>query len=257
MLVTERHGVILDRVRDRGAVRVSELTSEFGVSEMTIRRDLDQLARRGLVDKVHGGAVLPGRSSTDEPGFEAKSGRETREKEAIARLAATLVRSGTAVGLSAGTTTWTLAHHLREIPGITVVTDSYQIADLFYRARGVDQTVILTGGERTPSGALVGPLAVAALRSLNLDLVFLGAHGMEERRGFTTPNLLEAETNRAFVASAERIAIVADHTKWGVIGISTFAQLRDVDLVVSDTGLPTTARDTLVAEGIEVLLADV
>jgi DeoR/GlpR family transcriptional regulator of sugar metabolism len=257
VLAKERQGVILDRVRDRGAVRVSELTGEFGVSEMTIRRDLDQLARRGLVDKVHGGAVLPGRSSTDEPGFEAKSGRDTREKEAIARLAATLVRPGTAVGLSAGTTTWTLAHQLREIPGITVVTDSYQTADLFYRARRVDQTVILTGGERTPSGALVGPLAVAALRSLNLDLVFLGAHGMEERRGFSTPNLLEAETNRAFVASAGRIAIVADHTKWGVTGISTFAQLRDADTVVSDTGLPATARDTLAAAGIEVLLADV
>lgn len=237
MLARERQQYIADRVRDRGAVRVSELTRELSVSDMTVRRDLDQLARQGILDKVHGGATLPGVNSTDEPGFEKKSARERVEKDAIAEAAARLVRPGFAVGLSAGTTTWTLAHRLLDVPRITVVTNSVQIATVFYQNPRPEQTVVLTGGVRTPSDALVGPVAVAALRSLNLDIVFLGVHGMDERTGFTSPNLLEAETSRALAESGRRLVVVADHTKWGVVGISTIAALEDADVVVTDTGL--------------------
>jgi DeoR/GlpR family transcriptional regulator of sugar metabolism len=237
VLARERQSYIAEKVRERGAVRVSDLTRELNVSDMTVRRDLDQLARQGLVDKVHGGATVPGRNSTDEPGFETKSARERTEKDAIANLATTLVRPGFAVGLSAGTTTWTLAHRLLEVAGITVVTNSVQIASVFYQNPRPDQTVVLTGGVRTPSDALVGPLAVAALRSLNLDIVFLGVHGMDERTGFSSPNILEAETSRALAESGRRLAVVADHTKWGVVGISTIAVLEDADVVVTDSGL--------------------
>ena len=237
MLARERQSYIADRVRERGAVRVSDLTRELNVSDMTVRRDLDQLARQGVVDKVHGGATVPGRTSTDEPGFEAKSVRERDEKDAIARAATTLVQPGFAVGLSAGTTTWTLAHRLLGVPDITVVTNSVQVASVFYQSPRPEQTVVLTGGVRTPSDALVGPIAVAALRSLNLDIVFLGVHGMDERTGFTSPNLLEAETSRALAASGRRLAVVADHTKWAVVGISTITPLEEADVVVTDDGL--------------------
>jgi len=237
VLARERQSYIADRVRERGAVRVSDLTRELNVSDMTVRRDLDQLARQGVVDKVHGGATVPGRTSTDEPGFEAKSVRERDEKDAIARAATTLVQPGFAVGLSAGTTTWTLAHRLLGVPDITVVTNSVQVASVFYQSPRPEQTVVLTGGVRTPSDALVGPIAVAALRSLNLDIVFLGVHGMDERTGFTSPNLLEAETSRALAASGRRLAVVADHTKWGVVGISTITPLEEADVVITDDGL--------------------
>jgi DeoR/GlpR family transcriptional regulator of sugar metabolism len=222
---------------------------------MTVRRDLDLLARQGFVDKVHGGATSPTLTSTDEPGFDAKSSRERAEKDAIARLAAEMVRPGSAVGLSAGTTTWTLAHRLREIPGITVVTNSVQIATVFYTAPRADQTVVLTGGVRTPSDALVGPVADATLRSLNLDIVFLGVHGMDDRTGFTSPNLLEAETSRALARSARRLAVVADHTKWGVVGISTIATLAEADVVISDEGLDPDAAAVLTDQVGEVVLA--
>jgi DeoR/GlpR family transcriptional regulator of sugar metabolism len=255
LLARERQSYIAERVRERGAVRVSDLSRELNVSDMTVRRDLDQLARQGLVDKVHGGATVPGRNSTDEPGFETKSAREQAEKNAIAQVALTLVRPGFAVGLSAGTTTWTLAHRLLEMPGITIVTNSVQIATVFYQNPRPDQTVILTGGVRTPSDALVGPLAVAALRSLNLDIVFLGVHGMDERTGFSSPNLLEAETSRALADSTRRLAVVADHTKWGVVGISTIAALEDADVVVTDDGLHPDAVAVLTERVGDVLLA--
>ena len=237
MLARERQAYILERVRERGAVRVSDLTRALAVSDMTVRRDLDLLAGQGLLDKVHGGATAPGRTSTDEPGFEAKSARERDEKDAIARLAVGMVRPGSAIGLSAGTTTWTLAHRLLDVSGITVVTNSVQIATVFYQSPRPDQTVVLTGGVRTPSDALVGPVAVATLRSLNLDLVFLGVHGMDDRTGFTSPNILEAETSRALARSARRLAVVTDHTKWGVVGISTIATLPEADVVITDSGL--------------------
>ena len=89
---------------------------------------------------------------------------------------------------------------------------------------------MLTGGTRTPSDALVGPVAVAAIGTLHLDLLFLGVHGMSERAGYTTPNLMEAEINRALVDAAERLVVLADHTKWGTVGISSIVPLGRADI---------------------------
>ncbi|SDM32225.1 DNA-binding transcriptional regulator of sugar metabolism, DeoR/GlpR family [Nonomuraea maritima] len=247
MLAPQRQQAILQLVRQYGGVRVIELVRAFGVSDITIRRDLDSLAGRGLVAKVRGGATLvrsTGAGSTDEPGFAVKSVRQEREKRAIARRAAALVQPGSTVGLSAGTTTWALAHHLAAVPGLTVVTNSVRVADVFRRPSD-DRTVVLVGGVRTPSDALVGPVAVAAIRRLNLDVLFLGVHGMTVRAGFTTPNMMEAETDRALVEAAERLVVPADHTKWGTVGISTIASLSEADILVSDSALPPSAREAL------------
>jgi DeoR/GlpR family transcriptional regulator of sugar metabolism len=245
MLAQQRQQTIIDLVRQDGAVRVSELVRRFGVSDMTIRRDLELLADRGLVVKVHGGATAPGPGSTEEPGFLAKSVVQQREKEAIAHLAGAMVRPGMAIALSAGTTTWTLAHRLIHTPNLTIVTNSLRVADVFHRLGRSDQTVVLTGGVRTPSDALVGPVAVSAVHSLNVDLLMLGVHGMSAHAGFTTPNLMEAETNRALVAAAGRLVVLADATKWGIVGISTIARLDDADALITDSALDASARRIL------------
>ncbi|HEY8373685.1 MAG TPA: DeoR/GlpR family DNA-binding transcription regulator [Pseudonocardiaceae bacterium] len=257
MLARQRQALILEEVRRTGAVRVSDLVAKLGVSDMTVRRDLDVLARRGLVEKVYGGATTVTGRSTDEPGFEAKSVRQQAEKEAIAALAATLVRPGTAIGLSAGTTTWTLARHLDDVPDLTVVTNSVRVADALQHSGRADRTVVLTGGVRTPSDALVGPVAVQTLRTLHLDLVFLGVHGMDPRAGFTTPNLNESETDRALVEAGGRLVVVADHTKWGVVGLSTIADLDEADVLVSDEKLAEDAREELTERVGELMLAPV
>ena len=144
---------------------------------------------------------------------------------------------GQSIGLTAGTTTWRLAHHLARVPDLTVVTNSIQVANIFHSAPRPDLTVVLTGGVRTPSDALVGPMALASIRSLHLDLLFLGVHGVTADAGLTTPNLLEAETDRALVAASQRRIVVADHTKWGVRGLSRIAGLDEVHVFVSDAGL--------------------
>jgi DeoR/GlpR family transcriptional regulator of sugar metabolism len=255
MLARQRQTLILTRVREDGGVRVADLARELGVSDMTVRRDLELLANRGLIEKVHGGATSVPGSALFEPGFAAKSTLQAPEKESIAEAAMGLVSPGTAIGLSAGTTTFALARRLVDVPGLTVVTNSVPVADVLYRAGRSDQTIILTGGVRTPSDALVGPFAVAALRTIHLDLVFKGVHGMDERSGFTTPNVLEADTDRALVASGRRLVVVADSSKWGVIGISSIARLDEADTIVTDTGLPDAAR-AIASEAVrEVILA--
>ena len=256
MLAQQRQQAILDLVHEHGGTRVADLVREFGVSDMTVRRDLEVLAERGLIDKVHGGATRVGAGSTEEPGFAVKSVRQQQEKEAIAARAAQFVRPGTAVALSAGTTTWTLAHHLIDVPELTVVTNSIRIADVLHHSGRSDQTVVLTGGIRTPSDALVGPVAVSAIRTLNVDLLFLGVHGISTHAGFTTPNLMEAETDRALVAAARRLIVLADHTKWGIIGISTIAQLDDADVLVTDSGLEPPAGAELREHIEELILVD-
>ena len=257
MLQSQRHAYILSVVRKTGAVRVASLVRELNVSDMTIRRDLESLASLGLLEKVHGGATaLPGGASY-EPGFLAKSSRLQQEKESIAILAARMVEPGTAVGISAGTTTYAVARHLMDTPGLTIVTNSVQVADLLHQAPGESHTVLLTGGMRTPSDALVGPFAVSALQTTHLDVVFMGVHGMDAKTGFTTPNLLEAETNRALIAAGNRLVVVADHSKWGIIGISSIARLDQANTLITDNAMPQAAQDILTEHVGHLVLAPV
>ena len=256
-LARRRRDLILELVTNHGSVRVSELTDRLGVSDMTVRRDLDALASEGAVRKVHGGATLPdgAPATVGEPGFVAKLSEQASEKAAIAAAAAAMIRPGSAIGLTAGTTTWELAKALGAIADLVVVTNSIRILQTIGSFERSDQSVMLTGGVTTPSEALVGPLAERSLRGLHLDQVFLGVHGMSERAGFNTPNLLEAETNRAFVAAAERLVVVADHTKWGTVGLASIAALDAADAVVTDAGLEPTAATILDGHNVEVILA--
>ncbi len=257
MLAPQRQAIILDQIRAEGGARVTDLALALAVSEATVRRDLETLHERGLVEKVHGGATVIRTGASFEPAAAAKASLRQAEKEAIAAQAATLVQPGTAIGISAGTTTRTLARHIAGIDGLTVVTNSVAVAEAFDRQRRHDQNIILTGGSRTPSDALVGPFAVAALRSVHLDVVFMGVHGIDLVAGFTTPNLLEAEADRALVATARRLIVVADHTKFGVVGISSFADLDAADVLVTDEGLEPGARAALAERIREVTVVPV
>src|SRR5215469_292388 len=241
MLAAQRQSWILEEVRRIGGVRVSDLTEALGVSDMTVRRDLDTLARKGLIEKVHGGATARHPGSTDEPGFEAKVGR---------------VRPGTAIGVTAGTTTRAFARAMARVPDVTVVTNSLRVAEVLHTHAVASQTVILTGGVRTPSDALVGPVAIQSIRALHLDCVFMGVHGMDEVAGFTSPNLMEAETNRALTATARRLIVLADHTKWGVVGLCAIATLEEATTLVTDVDLPPDGSTVLSARVAELVLAN-
>ncbi|WP_336920830.1 DeoR/GlpR family DNA-binding transcription regulator [Aquipuribacter sp. SD81] len=256
-LARQRQQAILEQVRRDGAVRVGELVESLGVSDMTVRRDIAQLADRGLLVRVHGGATLADAPHTGfEPSFRTKLGEQREEKLAVARLAATLVGPGSTVALSAGTTTLALAEELRDVPDLTVVTNSVPVADALHDPDRRDRTVVLTGGTRTPSDALVGPVAVAALRDLHVDTLFLGVHGFSERTGCTSPNMVEAQTNKAMIAAAGRTVVVADHTKLRLVGLSTIVGLDDVDVLVTDSGVAAQDRAMLAGHVGRLLVAE-
>jgi DeoR/GlpR family transcriptional regulator of sugar metabolism len=167
------------------------------------------------------------------------------------------VQPGDSVGISGGTTTHAVARELRSIPNLTVVTNSLPVAETLHETGRDDLTVILTGGTRTPSDALVGPVTVTMLRSIHVDWLFLGVHGVDERAGLTSPNLVEAETNQALIASARRVVVTADSTKWGVVGLSSMARLEDVDVLVTDEGLAPDARRAVSAQAGQLVLTTV
>ena len=242
VLARQRQEAIIREVDRTGGVRVSDLVHTLGVSDMTVRRDIEVLAAAGLVLKVHGGAAAVIGRSADEPGFQVKSGMNPGPKSAIARVAAGLISPGSSIAISAGTTTYAVARELVNVPDLTVVTNSPRVADLLHTAQREHLTVILTGGVLTPSDALAGPVADATLGSLHVDTLILGVHGIDPVAGLTTPNLIEAATNRALIASAQRVIVVADHSKWRVIGLSTFATLDRVDVLVTNPGLDAEAR---------------
>lgn len=246
-LASQRHEIITTQLRLHGAVRVSDLAALLDVSEMTVRRDLDALSELGVLDKVHGGATLRDERSAFEPGFDAKSRRNLEEKLAIGRAAASIVRPGTSIGLTAGTTTYHMTMSLLDVVDLTIVTNCLHVAGYLHQFPRQDRTVLLVGGTRTPSDALVGPTAVQTLSQLQLDLVFMGVHGMSSK-GFTTPNLAEAETNRAFANTTNDVVILADHSKWNLNGLCTIMPLASAALVITDSALRQDARELLARE---------
>ncbi|MDR2381530.1 MAG: DeoR/GlpR family DNA-binding transcription regulator [Bifidobacteriaceae bacterium] len=246
LLAAQRHAQILELLRINGAVRVSDLSQTLAVSEMTIRRDIEELAARGLCRRIHGGASKVS-GSAQEPGFEAKSLAHGPAKRAIARAAAALVEPGQSVAISAGTTTVWIAAELgprAATEHLTIVTNSLPAAEMLARADAADQT-ILTGGVRTPSQALVGPVAEATIRQMHFDWFFLGVHGMDLEGGLTTPNIAEAATNQAFIAAATELTVVADSSKWGVVAFARIAPLAAATRIVTNPGLPPTLVDEL------------
>jgi DeoR/GlpR family transcriptional regulator of sugar metabolism len=259
VLARQRQAAILSELRRTGGVRVSDLTDRLNVCDMTVRRDLDRLATAGHLAKVHGGAVALD-TVVDEPGFAANRTVAWAAKRAIAAAAAELVEPGTAVGLSAGTTTWAMAEHLAAVEPLTVITNSTTIADTIATSTlDSGPTVLLTGGYRTPSAALVGPLADASLHMVSVDIAFIGAHGVSRQAGLSTPNLEEAQTNRILISRARRTVVLADAGKWGRVGLASFAELREIDLFICDRALSERDPDALAALsglGVSVRLVD-
>ncbi|NED81936.1 DeoR/GlpR transcriptional regulator [Streptomyces sp. SID11233] len=226
MFAAERRQLILEMVRANGAVSLRELARVVQTSEVTVRRDVRALEAEGLLDRRHGGAVLPG-GFTRESGFPQKSHLATAEKTAIADLAAGLVEEGEAIVVGAGTTTQELARRLARVPGLTVVTNSLLVAQALAHANRVE--VVMTGGTlRGSNYALVGSGAEQSLQGLRVSRAFISGSGLTAERGLSTSNMLSASVDRALVQAAGEVVVLADHTK---LGSDTMFQTVPTDLI--------------------------
>jgi DeoR/GlpR family transcriptional regulator of sugar metabolism len=259
MLAAERHRVILRALHTGGAVRVADLAAELKVSEMTVRRDLDLLDEQHLLRKVHGGAVSR-HNRGEEPWSSEKAGQQRAAKAAIAALAAQTVVDGMTIAVSAGTTTTEFARRLRLRSSITVVTNSVSVFQVLTDpATGAADApqVHLSGGVRTPSDALVGPIADAAIDSFRVDATYLGVHGFDLEAGLTTPNIAEAQTNRTLIGIGAQLVVLADHTKYREVGTNVFARLQQVDTLIVDNGLAAPDRDAIERHVGDLMIATV
>jgi DeoR/GlpR family transcriptional regulator of sugar metabolism len=242
--------LILERIQERGAAKTSELSKLFGVSEITIRKDLQVLAERGEVLRTHGGAVARN-SLAFEPSYQEKVALHAEEKRRIGQAAADLIKENMAVFIGNGTTTMEIVRHLDPTKPFKAFTNALTHAMELANLPHVELSVI--GGHlRWKSYAMVGPLAKKALEGVYFDLVFLGVDGISPERGLTIPSLNEAETAREILLAGERVVIVADHSKFGRVTHGRIAGLEEIDLIITDQAADPDFLTFLVELGVEV-----
>ncbi len=235
MLTEQRRRLILEELRKRGVVKTSELSQLFSVSPMTIRNDLNALAREGKLVRIHGGAMVK-EWVTAEPSYQEKAHLNIEEKRRIAQKAVELIEPGMAIFIGNGSTTMQLVKALPPDMGLRVFTNALNHAMELTHIRGVD--VYVVGGYlRGVSFAMVGRLAKGALEDVYFDIAFLGANGISLEHGVTIPSLEEADTAAEILRHSRRRVILADHTKFGVVAHGKIADLSEIDVIITDSGL--------------------
>ncbi len=248
----ERHALILKHLHAEGKVLVTELSNLLQVSEVTVRSDLDQLSRKGLILRTHGGAVKSDLLVQDAPIFE-KTKKHKSDKEHIAIAAAALVNDGETITIDSGSTTWELAKHLKPKRNLTIITNSLPIARELSLVPNL--VVIVAGGSvRRESLSIVGPHTEALLREHFADKLFLGVDGFDVQSGLTTPNLDEARVNRLMIDMAREVIVVTDSSKFGRRSMCLIVPTKRIHKVITDAGIPQTDLETLQAMGIEVIV---
>ncbi len=255
MYAEERHQAIAELVSSRGRVAVTELATHFDVTTETVRRDLSQLERLKLLRRVHGGAVSMRSVTMLEAKLSDRDRANADEKERIARAALTLLpEGGCTLVLDAGSTTVRLAALLPASEQWTVITHSVPIAALLAPLPHVDLQ-LLPGRVRTATQAAVGHATVEAIRHFRADLVFLGTNGISVRHGLSTPDPEEAATKRALIECGQRAVVLTDATKVGQERTVRFAELEDVDVLVTDDSISPADARAFEAAGLDVIRA--
>jgi DeoR family fructose operon transcriptional repressor len=251
----ERQQAIADLVAQRGRLSVNALAEEYAVTTETVRRDLSVLERAGVLRRVHGGAVPASALSALESKVGERDLAHADEKDRIARAAVDLLPAdGGSVLLDAGTTTARLAMLLPRDLRLTVVTNAVPIAARLAGSPSISLH-LLPGRVRSTTHAAVGEDTIEALDRLRADIAFVGTNGISRDHGLSTPDHTEAAAKRAMVASAHRVVVLVDSSKIGREHTVRFAELADVDVVVTDAGADRGELDALRAAGVEVVVA--
>jgi DeoR family fructose operon transcriptional repressor len=243
-------------VAETGEVTVSALAERFGVSIDTIRRDLDQLSAEGVLVRTYGGAVSQSTFSRVDRTVDVRLTLEQREKETIAGLAADLVEDGSVIMLNGGTTTLAVAKNLRNHRDLTVATNSLLVPPAL-SPNSIRDVYVFGGAVRTLTLATTGPVSFRAAGGSELDiscdLALIGVGAVSAVAGYTTSNLAEAAMMREMISRAERVAILADSSKFGRRLFAQVCELGGADYLVTDTTPPPDLVDALAAAEVELV----
>lgn len=256
-ITEERRSLIIQELERNHIVKVAELSDQLGVSQVSIRRDLDHLEARGLLRRVHGGAVSVSSNSLGN-NLRTKMQVQGEKKERIGQAAAEMIARGERVILDSGTTPLQVAKNLSRMlddnfGNLTVITNSLPVVHTIGPRSSVH--LILLGGIYLPEyQVVVGPQTIDHLKGLHADKMFLGTDGLTFSQGITTANVLEAEVDRAMVRASNEVIVVSDSSKIDVMGLVTIMPLTEIDILITDSDAPPDFVARLRDAGVEVIL---
>ena len=251
-MAEERRMQILQILRSEGRAKVNDLVRRFNTSAVTIRSDLNELDQRGLVQRSHGGAVIQDTVFRESPVHE-RIKSQSKEKQRIGAMAATLVREGETIILDSGTTALEVARHLKNIPQLQVITNGVNIAAELLSSRNT-QVIIMGGTVRNDSASVVGRSTEDMLEQFSADKLFLCGAGCDPEFGVSGTNLEETMANRAMLRAAREIIVVADASKFTKRSMSLIASFAEVDIVISDASLPLELQERIRSFGCKLIL---
>jgi len=252
MYAPERHQHILETARAFGRVDVANLARDLSVTPETVRRDLTALERRGVLRRVHGGAMAIERMGFEQDVADRET-HETAHKDRIAAAALEELPDGGSIIIDAGTTTVRFAQLLPIDRELTVVTHSLPVANAVVNRSNI--TLQLLGGVvRGRTLAAVGDWTRSQVADIFVDVAFMGTNGLSVERGLTTPDIAEATVKRALMNAARRTVVLVDHTKFGREDFALVAPLSDVDTIITDLQLPTEYADDIDKAGPRVVM---
>jgi len=253
LLREERKRKISEFIEENKKATVTELSELFGVSQSTIRRDLEELDEQGVIQRAHGGAVVVARAAPEPPIIQRIAEHE-EEKRRIGRAAAQLVRDGDTVFLGSGTTTLEVARNLVKTDNLTVITNALNITNLFAGKSNI--TVIVVGGLlRYSELSMIGHITEQVLKELRADKVIMGMRAISVEEGLTNDYLPETMTDRTIIQFAPEVILVADHTKFGKVSTAYVAPVEQITTLVTDAEADPTFLSRLREMGIQVILA--
>ncbi len=253
LMKEERLQRILKVILKDGHAKAGDLARNFGVSEITIRRDLNELAQRGFVSRAHGGAIISTIAAVEPPILHRMS-QEKEAKEAIAKTAAAMIKDGESIFIGSGSTVAYVAHYLTNHKNLTIVTNALNVStDL---ATAVDITVVVLGGMmRHKELSLIGHIAEQSLHEVTFDKVIIGIPAIDLKAGLTNDFLPEVMTDRTILNHAREVIVVADHTKCGKVASAFVAPLNRVNFFITDSKTPPEFLEGVRAQGVRVIVA--
>jgi len=251
MLVEERRQRVLDLVSSRGFIALNDLVQTVGVSESTIRRDLDHWHHQGVLRRTHGGAIFVG-DAVALPALEERSASQLEEKRLIASAAAARIQDGDVILLDGGTTTLEVARLLVDRP-VQIVTNSLPIAQLLANGRQAD--LVMLGGFVYPkTGVALGPMTVRMLEDIHVNQTIMSVHGVTAK-GLFNSNLLLVEAERHMMRCADEVVVLADHTKIGRPALAALCDLSAIDTLIVDAAITPEQRKMLAEAGPRLIVA--
>lgn len=248
----ERIRGIMRILEEENRVLITELCKTFNTTAVTIRKDLDLLEKQGVLKRTHGGAILH-KPLFRELALNEKEKLNAQEKERIAKEAVKMISEGDVIMLDSGSTTTQLAKYMKDLKGITVITNAINIA--IELANSSELEIILTGGSlQKNSSTLIGPLAETVLKKISADKLFHGVDGIDYEIGLTTPNITEANTSHVMMQRAGENILLVDSSKFGRRSLGVICQLKEIDKIITTKSMEKSEIKKLNDMGVEVIM---